>query len=136
VAYKLDFNHNLLRIVAWSSFHHAHSLYSWIPGFASERQAAQAVSKTLTTLSFPEEPLASSGDEGFGFFPACLGMLLNDSRYEILRKLGRGRFSSTWLASDSLYVYRFSQTDPCPCSPPHLYPLERKRGYVIARSKF
>ncbi|OJA14154.1 hypothetical protein AZE42_09595 [Rhizopogon vesiculosus] len=51
---------------------------------------------------FPEEPLALSAEEGFGFFPAHLGTLLNNSRYEVLRKLGRGQFSSTWLASDSL----------------------------------
>jgi len=50
--------------------------------------------------AFPEEPLFLSGKEGSGFFPARPGLLLNDSRYKILRKLGRGQFSSTWLASD------------------------------------
>ncbi|KAG1852680.1 kinase-like protein [Suillus subluteus] len=50
---------------------------------------------------FPEEPLTLSGEQGAGFFPARLGMQLNNSRYIILRKLGRGEFSSTWLASDS-----------------------------------
>lgn len=60
------------------------------------------------TEAFPEEPLSLSGKEGAGFFPATPGLLLNDSRYKIVRKLGRGQFSSTWLASDSQYVH--SQT--------------------------
>ena len=51
-------------------------------------------------ISFPEEPLHLSGDQGFGFFPARAGLLLNGGRYEILRKLGRGQFSSTWLVFD------------------------------------
>ena len=51
-------------------------------------------------ISFPEEPLHLSGGQGFGFFPARAGLLLNGGRYEILRKLGRGQFSSTWLVFD------------------------------------
>ena len=34
------------------------------------------------------------------FSPAHPGLLLN-GRYEIVRKLGRGQFSTTWLVSDS-----------------------------------
>jgi len=56
-------------------------------------------------VSFPEEPLHLSGDQGFGFFPARAGLLLNRERYEILRKLGRGEFSSTWLVFDRCVVY-------------------------------
>ena len=48
----------------------------------------------------PEEPLSLSGMQGFGFFPARPGLLLN-GRYEIMRKLGRGQFSTTWLVHDS-----------------------------------
>jgi serine/threonine-protein kinase SRPK3 len=44
------------------------------------------------------EPLSLSGMQGF--FPARPGLFLND-RYEILRKLGQGQFSTTWLVSDS-----------------------------------
>jgi hypothetical protein len=55
--------------------------------------------------TFSEEPLFLSGGQGFGFFPARPGLLLNDGRYEVLRKLGRGQFSSTWLASDPRYVH-------------------------------
>ena len=51
---------------------------------------------------FPEEPLDLAEEQGFGFFPARLGMLLNNSRYEVQRKLGIGRYSTTWLVSDSL----------------------------------
>ena len=53
---------------------------------------------------FPEEPLHLSGDQGFGFFPARAGLLLNNGRYEILRKLGRGQYFTTWLVSDSQCV--------------------------------
>jgi hypothetical protein len=62
----------------------------------------------LNTKAFPEEHLSLSGKEGAGFFPATPGLPLNDGRYKIVRKLGRGQFSSTWLASDSQYVH--SQT--------------------------
>ena len=53
---------------------------------------------------FPEEQLLLSGEQGFGFFPARLGLLLKDGRYELLRKLGRGKYSSTWLVIDTQYV--------------------------------
>jgi serine/threonine-protein kinase SRPK3 len=53
---------------------------------------------------FPEEPLSLSGDQGFGFFPGRIGLLLN-GRYEILRKLGRGQYSTIWLVSDSQCVH-------------------------------
>jgi len=49
---------------------------------------------------FHEEPLHLSGDQTFGFFPAHAGTLLKDGRYEILRKLGRGQCSTTWLVFD------------------------------------
>lgn len=55
-------------------------------------------------MIFPEEPLSLSGDQGCGFFLGRIGLLLNNGRYEILRKLGRGRYSNTWLVSDSRYV--------------------------------
>jgi hypothetical protein len=53
---------------------------------------------------FPEEPLSLSAEQGFGFFPARAGLLLNNGRYKILRKLGRGQSSTCWLASDSRCV--------------------------------
>lgn len=111
-------------------------LLHWVPDFASERRPARPFSETPTAPSFPEEPLASSGDEGSGFFPARLGMLLNDSHYEVLRKLGKGQFSSTWLALDSLYVYLFPRQTLVLAHPSHSHPLEWKRGHGIAQSKF
>jgi len=76
------------------------SLYQSIVG-----QPASAPTTTGPAANaFPEEPLSLSGEQGFGFFPARVGLLLNNGRYEILRKLGRGQFSSTWLVSDSQYV--------------------------------
>jgi hypothetical protein len=54
---------------------------------------------------FPEEPLTRSAEDGFGFFPASPGLQVKDGRYEVLRKLGRGQHSSTWLVLDSQYVH-------------------------------
>ncbi|KAG1877229.1 hypothetical protein F4604DRAFT_1758601 [Suillus subluteus] len=54
-----------------------------------------------TDIPFPEETLTLSEEQDAGFFPARLGLQLNNSCYTIFRKLGRGEFSSTWLASDS-----------------------------------
>ena len=61
-------------------------------------------SSSFPANPFPEEQLSLSGEQGFGFFPAHLGLLLKDGRYELLRKLGRGKYSSTWLVLDSQYV--------------------------------
>ena len=75
---------------------------------------------------FPEEPLNLSEDDGFGFFPACIGMLLNDSRYQVLRKLGRGRNSTIWLVSDSRQVYFSSAILP---HPTYIHSLRLKPKY-------
>ncbi|KAG2040023.1 hypothetical protein BDR03DRAFT_980352 [Suillus americanus] len=45
-------------------------------------------SRVQTDIPFPEE-------QGAGFFPARLELQLDNSRYTILRKLGRGEFPST-----------------------------------------
>ncbi len=45
--------------------------------------------------------MSPSGEQGVGFFPAYPGLLLNNGRYEIMRKLGEGQFSTTWLVTDS-----------------------------------
>ncbi|KAF8902208.1 kinase-like protein [Gymnopilus junonius] len=50
--------------------------------------------------NFPEEALDLSAEQGFGYFLARPGLVLN-GRYHILRKLGKGQYSSTWLVSDS-----------------------------------
>ncbi|KAJ3541294.1 hypothetical protein NMY22_g3939 [Coprinellus aureogranulatus] len=48
---------------------------------------------------FPEEPLNLSAADGFGYFPGDLNQTLNGRRYRIIRKLGWGPRSSTWLVS-------------------------------------
>ena len=48
-------------------------------------------------LEFPEEQLDSS----VGYFAAELGQTLQNNRWSIIRKLGWGPRSSTWLAVDS-----------------------------------
>jgi serine/threonine-protein kinase SRPK3 len=65
---------------------------------------ASRVPSSFPVNPFPEEQLSLSGEQRCGFFPARLGLLLKDGRYELLRKLGRGRYSSTWLVLDSQYV--------------------------------
>jgi serine/threonine protein kinase len=47
--------------------------------------------------SFPEEPFNLSPSEGGGYYPATIHQKLNGDKYEIIRKLGYGPRSSTWL---------------------------------------
>ena len=47
--------------------------------------------------TFPEEPLNLSPSEGGGHYPAEIHQKLNGDKYEIIRKLGYGPRSSTWL---------------------------------------
>ena len=58
---------------------------------------------------FPEENLTLTAEQGFGFFVASPRLTLKNGYYKIARKLGRGRFSSTWLVSnhESGYVHIF-----------------------------
>ncbi|KAF6758091.1 kinase-like domain-containing protein [Ephemerocybe angulata] len=58
--------------------------------------------------SFPEEPLNLSAADGFGYLAAEINQMLNGGEYTIVRKLGWGTRSSTWLVQvkdeDSTYV--------------------------------
>ncbi|KAF8902246.1 hypothetical protein CPB84DRAFT_1846411 [Gymnopilus junonius] len=47
--------------------------------------------------SFPEEPLNLLPSEGGGYYPASIGQKLNGGKFEIVRKLGYGPRSTTWL---------------------------------------
>ena len=46
---------------------------------------------------FPEEPLNLSPSAGGGYYPAQIHQKLNGDKYEVIRKLGYGPRSSTWL---------------------------------------
>ncbi|KAF6757910.1 CMGC/SRPK protein kinase [Ephemerocybe angulata] len=48
-------------------------------------------------VSFPEEPLNLSAADGYGYFPADINQTLNGGEYTVVRKLGWGPRSSTWL---------------------------------------
>ncbi|KAF8902233.1 kinase-like domain-containing protein [Gymnopilus junonius] len=48
-------------------------------------------------MSFPEEPFDLPLSEGGGYYPAIIGQKLNGDKFEIVRKLGYGPRSSTWL---------------------------------------
>ncbi|KAF6741232.1 CMGC/SRPK protein kinase [Ephemerocybe angulata] len=47
--------------------------------------------------SFPEVPLNLSAADGFGYFSADINQTLQEGKYTIVRKLGWGPRSSTWL---------------------------------------
>ncbi len=59
-------------------------------------------------LTFASEPLGLPAAEGYGWaqfeFGESIGPEDNPERYTILRKLGWGMHSSTWLARDNVYV--------------------------------
>ena len=48
-------------------------------------------------MYFPEEPLDLSPSEGGGYFSAKMGQKLNGGKFQVVRKLGYGSRSSTWL---------------------------------------
>ncbi|KAF9477399.1 kinase-like protein [Pholiota conissans] len=48
-------------------------------------------------MSFPEEPLDLSPSQGGGYYPASIHQRIHNEKYEIIRKLGYGPRSSTWL---------------------------------------
>ncbi|KAF8198456.1 kinase-like domain-containing protein [Pholiota molesta] len=57
-------------------------------------------------MSFPEEPLDLSASEGAGYYSAAIHERIHNGEYEIIRKLGYGPRSSTWL------VLHTSQKEP------------------------
>ena len=48
-------------------------------------------------MSFPEEPLDLPPSDGGGYYPVSLYQKLDGGKYEVVRKLGYGPRSSTWL---------------------------------------
>jgi hypothetical protein len=54
----------------------------------------------VTSESAPEENLLSTVAQGDGFFITSPGAVLKAGRYKVIRKLGRGRFSNTFLVED------------------------------------
>lgn len=57
--------------------------------------------QTFVDLEFVEEPLGMPASEGYGWPNLEFGEAIGpDNRYDIVRKLGWGMTSSTWLARD------------------------------------
>ena len=55
------------------------------------------ISLVPTTMSiFPEEPL----NDVCGYYPAYPGLMLQNGKWKVLRKLGYGLRCSVWLAQD------------------------------------
>lgn len=59
--------------------------------------------KTIADFTFTSEPLGMPAQEGYGWVQWKFGEIVGpDGRYTILRKLGWGSHSSTWLARDAV----------------------------------
>ncbi|KAF6758116.1 CMGC/SRPK protein kinase [Ephemerocybe angulata] len=63
----------------------------------SSFSALLIVSQLSVMALFPEEPLNLSAADGYGYFPADINQTLNGGEFTIVRKLGWGPRSSTWL---------------------------------------
>jgi len=62
--------------------------------------------KQVVDLTFTSEALGMPAADGYGWAHFEFGDQTDqDNRYTIVRKLGWGMHSSTWLARDSLSVY-------------------------------
>ena len=48
-------------------------------------------------MYFPEEPFDLSPSQGGGYFSATMGQKLNGGKFQVVRKLGYGPRTSTWL---------------------------------------
>jgi len=61
----------------------------------------------VVDLTFVSEAIGMPAAKGYGWAQFEFGdQIGQDNRYTIVRKLGRGMYSSTWLARDSMSVYR------------------------------
>jgi len=59
-----------------------------------------AMIPSAPAVRFPEENLLSTAANGDGFFITHPGAVLKAGRYKVIRKLGRGRCSNTFLVED------------------------------------
>ena len=64
---------------------------------ARTKQIARKTTGGGPRKKFPEEPLNLSSKKGRGYYPATLHAKLDGDQYEVIRKLGYGSRSSTWL---------------------------------------
>ena len=70
---------------------------------SNKHESIDAHGVTQVDLSFIEEPLGLSMEQGYGFPRIQFGDVIGPSqRYKIVRKLGWGLNSSVWLALDNL----------------------------------
>ena len=62
--------------------------------------------KQVVDLTFASEPLGMPAPDGYGWPQIDFGQRVGkEERYTIVRKLGWGMHSSTWLARDNLSVF-------------------------------
>jgi serine/threonine-protein kinase SRPK3 len=56
--------------------------------------------------ALPDDEEEISGYVPGGYHPVHVGDTFAGGRYQVIRKLGWGHFSTVWLARDNLYVRR------------------------------
>ena len=82
--------------------HHDHAPYfSLQPSLLHMGRTKKAARKfnSVPRKNFPEEPLYLTPSKGGGYYPATINQKIDDGKYKIVRKLGYGPRSSTWLVS-------------------------------------
>ena len=63
----------------------------------TKKKARKTTHPSVIHENFPEEPLYRTPSNGSGYYQATIHQKLNGDKYEIIRKLGYGPHSSTWL---------------------------------------
>ena len=77
------------------------------PEPTNQHFSVDAEGKQVVDLTFASEPLGLPATDGYGWAQFEFGDQIGpENRYTIARKLGWGMHSSTWLARDSMSVYR------------------------------
>lgn len=74
---------------------------SSVTGPTNQHVSVDPEGKTVINLTFASEALGMPASEGYGWAQLDFGDCLSD-RYKVMRKLGWGMHSSTWLAHDKL----------------------------------
>jgi serine/threonine-protein kinase SRPK3 len=84
-------------------------------GTTAPQEARRAFDQSVTAIQIneeddgevfecDEEPHMLSPQLGYGYYPLMLGQRLHEDKYEIVRKLGWGGYSSVWLAKECRFV--------------------------------
>ena len=75
------------------------------PRLANLHFSVDPEGKQVVDLNFTSEALGMPATDGCGWAQLGFGDQIGEDRYTIIRKLGWGSHSSTWLARDGTSVY-------------------------------